>query len=156
MKALTIHQPWAALIAIGAKRYETRSWTCKYCGPIAIHAGRNRDGVGWMTDGASEGSRAAVTTLQAAGISIPDLAFGSIIAIGDLVGQYRTEDIRRHSESPDVELLFGNYGDNRFGWEIVNVIRLPEPIAAQGAQGLWEWQPPRHLDINALVKGKGS
>ena len=26
MKALTLHQPWASLIAIGAKATETRSW----------------------------------------------------------------------------------------------------------------------------------
>ena len=38
MKALTIWQPWASLIACGAKRYETRSWATKYRGPIAIHA----------------------------------------------------------------------------------------------------------------------
>jgi hypothetical protein len=26
MKAITLWQPWASLIAIGAKKYETRSW----------------------------------------------------------------------------------------------------------------------------------
>ena len=38
MKALTIWQPWASLIARGVKQYETRSWATKYRGPIAIHA----------------------------------------------------------------------------------------------------------------------
>lgn len=38
MKALTLHQPWASLIAIGAKRIETRSWATSYRGPLAIHA----------------------------------------------------------------------------------------------------------------------
>lgn len=38
MKALTIWQPWASLLAYGAKKYETRSWSTKYRGPIAIHA----------------------------------------------------------------------------------------------------------------------
>ena len=38
MKALTIWQPWASLIAGGAKQYETRSWATQYRGPIAIHA----------------------------------------------------------------------------------------------------------------------
>ena len=42
MKALTIYQPYAALIAAGGKRYETRSWKTSYRGPIAIHAGKNR------------------------------------------------------------------------------------------------------------------
>jgi activating signal cointegrator 1 len=38
MKAISIWQPWASLIAIGAKKYETRSWETSYRGPIAIHA----------------------------------------------------------------------------------------------------------------------
>ena len=42
MKALTLHQPWASLIACGAKRIETRSWPPpkSLIGKrIAIHAG---------------------------------------------------------------------------------------------------------------------
>ncbi|WP_342351939.1 ASCH domain-containing protein [Lysinibacillus boronitolerans] len=30
MKAITIKQPWATLIALGEKRFETRSWQTKY------------------------------------------------------------------------------------------------------------------------------
>lgn len=45
MKAITIWQPWASLIALGAKqiyvkRFETRSWATSYRGPIAIHAAK--------------------------------------------------------------------------------------------------------------------
>lgn len=39
MKALTLHQPYATLLAIGRKRIETRGWATTYRGPIAIHAG---------------------------------------------------------------------------------------------------------------------
>lgn len=39
---LTLHQPWATLIALGAKTVETRGWPTKYRGPIAIHAGLAR------------------------------------------------------------------------------------------------------------------
>lgn len=38
MKAITLWQPWASLIAVGAKKYETRSWATKYRGLLAIHA----------------------------------------------------------------------------------------------------------------------
>ena len=40
MKAITLWQPWASLIACGAKKYETRSWATRYRGPIAIHAAK--------------------------------------------------------------------------------------------------------------------
>ena len=42
MKALTLHQPWATLVAVGEKRIETRSWSTDYRGPLAIHAGKAR------------------------------------------------------------------------------------------------------------------
>jgi hypothetical protein len=35
MKTLTLHQPWATLVALGAKQIETRSWAASYRGPLA-------------------------------------------------------------------------------------------------------------------------
>ena len=40
MKALTIRQPHATLIALGVKHIETRSSPTTYRGPLAIHAGK--------------------------------------------------------------------------------------------------------------------
>jgi len=42
MKAITIQQPWAELIACGVKTVENRSWPTKHRGRIAIHAGMSR------------------------------------------------------------------------------------------------------------------
>src|SRR5579885_3051649 len=39
VKALTLHEPWATLIARGLKEVETRDWYTSYRGPLAIHAG---------------------------------------------------------------------------------------------------------------------
>lgn len=38
MKAITLWQPWASLVAVGLKRAETRGWSTRYRGPLAIHA----------------------------------------------------------------------------------------------------------------------
>ena len=38
MKALSLRQPWASLIANGRKTIETRTWRTHYRGPLAIHA----------------------------------------------------------------------------------------------------------------------
>ena len=43
MKALTLWQPWASLIAWGEKRYETRSYGISHRGTLAIHAGLMSD-----------------------------------------------------------------------------------------------------------------
>lgn len=40
MKAITLHQPWATLVSLGVKTIETRSWTTRYRGPLAIHAAK--------------------------------------------------------------------------------------------------------------------
>ncbi len=40
MKALSLTQPWASLVAIGAKNIETRSWSTGYRGWLAIHASK--------------------------------------------------------------------------------------------------------------------
>lgn len=58
------------------------------------------------------------------------------------------EDVRRlspvllHEQLPaEPELPFGNYLPGRFVWELSMVYRLPHPIPATGALGLWEWHP---------------
>ena len=43
MKALSIMQPWAWLIATGHKDIENRSWRTDYRGPVLIHAGKRMD-----------------------------------------------------------------------------------------------------------------
>ncbi len=56
MKALTIRQPWASLIAAGVKTIETRSWSTRYRGLLLIHAGKHEprrhveEVEGWVYD----------------------------------------------------------------------------------------------------------
>src|SRR5689334_8102777 len=40
MKVISLLQPWASLVVIGAKQIETRSWNTKYRGPLLIHASK--------------------------------------------------------------------------------------------------------------------
>src|ERR1700744_118543 len=40
MKALTLTQPWASLVALQEKRIETRSWLTAYRGELVIHAAK--------------------------------------------------------------------------------------------------------------------
>lgn len=46
MKALTLYQPWASLVAQGVKTIETRSWSTHYRGRLLIHAGTHPMGAG--------------------------------------------------------------------------------------------------------------
>ena len=38
MKAISLKQPFAALVAAGVKKYETRKWKTEYRGPLLIQA----------------------------------------------------------------------------------------------------------------------
>lgn len=40
MKALSIRQPWAWLVAMGLKDIENRTWATKYRGRVLVHAGQ--------------------------------------------------------------------------------------------------------------------
>ena len=42
MKALSVKQPWAWMIALGKKMIETRTWYTKYRGPILIVSSKGR------------------------------------------------------------------------------------------------------------------
>lgn len=42
MKCISLWQPWATLMAIGAKKIETRVWPTNHRGPLAIHAAKKR------------------------------------------------------------------------------------------------------------------
>ena len=46
MKALSVRQPWASLIASGKKTIEVRSWRTHYRGPLLICAAKKPRGLG--------------------------------------------------------------------------------------------------------------
>ncbi len=51
MKAITLHQPWASLVAQGIKTIETKSWSTHYRGRLAIHASKRIPDVEILEDG---------------------------------------------------------------------------------------------------------
>ena len=142
MKALSLTQPWATLVAIGAKRIETRSWPTPYRGPLAIHAAKNfpRDCK----------ELCLVPPFRAAlvrgGIHrISDLPLGSIIATCTLFDCQKTDFLA--SQIGIEEADFGNYAFGRFGFLLRDVAPLEIPITVKGALGLWEWARVREYPV---------
>lgn len=150
MKAITIIQPWATLIALGVKTLETRSWPTKYRGEIAIHAGQKVDKDACLVPQIRE-------ALLKHGINDwRELPTGAILAKATLTDVWSIErpagpdgSVCRTSKDtgrfnmwggymPD-EYYFGDYSDGRFTWQLDDVSRLPSPIEAKGKLGLWNW-----------------
>lgn len=131
--AVSVYQPWASLLALGAKQYETRAWLTAYRGPLAIHA---------SLPFTIDQGRLLVTppfreVLSRAGFQIPgQLPRGCILAVGRLVAVVRTEHIVA-SISKD-ERAFGDYTPGRYAWHIDDVRLLARPLRTRGRPGLWD------------------
>lgn len=133
IKVISLHQPWASLMARGAKRFETRSWGTKFRGLVVIHATKQlyvdlRDS-------------AFMRAMHEAGIDdVNKLPLGCALAVGTLVNCYKAESVYPHiGES---ERLFGNYAAGRVAWEFADVRLFEKPVPVRGQQYLWDWSGP--------------
>lgn len=124
MKAITISQPFASLIANGDKFVENRTWPTTYRGPLAIHAGKGtqylcREELALYPTGCI----IAIVELVAC-IARNDL---EILKPNDTIESRRVVDIRNH-----------RYTEGPWCW----ILEDAKPIlhvAINGKQGLWEW-----------------
>lgn len=134
IKALSLWQPWASLIAIGAKEFETRSWRHNYRGLVAIHASKRwtRDEI-YMTE-----HFARTYPVATQGKLLKPLPLGVVLCVAKLMDIVPTEAIRHHLAQP--ERAFGDYTSGRYAWELQVVKVFDEPIPWKGAQGLWDWE----------------
>lgn len=155
MKGLTLTQPWAQLVALGEKRFETRGWPTKYRGPLAIHAAKGLADPVRNEDGLREWCMADpfATALGRHGISVAEqLPRGALVAICDLVdvlaipGELKAAVEERGRglgidgfEGPaEFERAFGDYSSGRYAFALANVRALTPPIRFRGSQGLFD------------------
>ena len=140
MKAISLWQPWASLMAAGLKTIETRSWPANYAGPLAIHAAKRQltgEEKDLLDDWIEKG------LLNSGDWTFLRLPFGEIIAVVDLV---RCERTTAMSIAPDSQnAAFGNFAPGRWAWFTRNARRLPQPIPYRGMQGLF-WIPDSVMD----------
>lgn len=140
MKALSLTQPWATLVRLGQKRFETRSWWTSYQGELAIHATQKLD-------------RSFLTRrdVQDALGHFTVQPLGAIVALVHLEMVFPAGDVRREIEAAieaapsraarvalEYELAFGDYSDGRWAYKLVGLQPLAEPVRCKGALSLWE------------------
>lgn len=137
LRGLSLTQPWAHLVAIGAKRLETRSWSTRYRGLVAIHAAS-----GFPRECQALCRRPPFSHYIA---DVGSLARGAIVGIGYLAAVYESE-VARGCISED-ELAFGDFSDGRYAWKLTSVQWCRTPVACKGALGLW--RVPAHIEARA-------
>lgn len=137
MKLISLWEPWATLMAIGAKRIETRSWSTPYRGWLAIHASKGGLSKRNLADCLNE----SVFRLALAG---EPLSLGCIVAVVRLVDCCPMEDrgclpgVFRDYPALDTpqEREFGDFSEGRWAWVTEDLFRLPTPIPFRAKQGL--------------------
>lgn len=139
-KAVTIIQPWATLIAVAAKKIETRSWKTNYRGEIYIHAGKKID-----RDFCYEDIPKRVLNMH--GYNTNNLPTGVIIAKAKLVDCAKVVESKEGGavlEGDKIytvgsyEFYFGDYTLGRYGW-ILEDIEVIDPIPAKGQLSIWNF-----------------
>lgn len=167
MKAITIWQPWATLLPLGVKLYETRSWATSYRGPIAIHAAAlklpqvlkkcfpDEDGKRMFLDTIAKELKGVYASREIVDF-LNSFPTGSVVATARLVGCHRISAlhftrptlpggkrfIRRECGETFIpsgmELALGDWTPGRYAWEFADMKPIA-PIPVKGKQGLWEW-----------------
>ncbi len=136
MKALSLLQPSASLVALNLKHYETRSWYTPYRGELAIHASaskkrEDRERDEWLHN-----------VCRVRGHSFPAfnaLPRGAILCIVHLSDCVATDSGPNLSE---LEQFLGNFRTGRFAWKLDLLELFEKPIPAKGMLGLWNWERP--------------
>lgn len=133
MRALTVCQPYAELIACGKKRVENRTWEMKYRGPMLIHAGKSRK----FLHGDNYG------------IPLAKMDFGFVVAVADVIEcmhisrieaeRKKTHEMRKRDDFPShLEFLLRHeHVEGPYCIVLANIRRPPEPIPFKGAQGIF-------------------
>lgn len=148
MKAISLLQPWASLVVMGAKKIETRSWNTKYRGELLIHAslGKDKDGYAlWHSkycwDRFTDNKH------------FVELPFGAIIGKVSLLATVKSEDILFISEATvplkngkkfskkdwKIEIAFGDYSAGRYAWLLSDPVHFKTPIPCKGSLSIWDY-----------------
>ncbi len=152
MKALTIWQPWASLIMIGAKPVEFRSWdysaTRMYRDlvgkRIVIHAGgrsikpaeiddllarcKSDDRPSLIVEKALPLLERIRAAWKCQGVVELSAGLGTVV-----IGKPKRVDAL--FKKPDSDRLY----QHMYGWPLSDIQQWPEPMKIGGSQGFWDW-----------------
>jgi hypothetical protein len=157
MRALTIHPPYSHLLVTpqaelpnGAYRklVENRTWNTKIRGELAIHAGMSMQ---WMKHGdwpcsLPQGSKAKPE-------DYPEITFGAIVGVADLISVYSIDDIRKGTIPTSMLWLQSHkHAEGPYCFVLAFIKRLSEPVKCPGKQGFWTVSKDIEQDVRGQVK----
>lgn len=152
IKAISLWEPWASLIRIGAKTIETRSWATAYRGRLLVCAAQSglpkADLLYLLSLWSFQGALAPLVDKPLnvnpdyhtwSGVGIEHLNFGKAVAVVDVVDCKPTGEMTLAEITTDEP--FGDFSLGRFGWKL-KLINAVEPFPVKGHQGFFEVELP--------------
>jgi len=143
MRALTVWQPFATLLAERHKKIETRSWSTNVRGAVAIHSAIKP--FKEVKKLINPKSITAISNLLYPFL-LDRLPTGYVLAAGNLVDCKRIDEAFLETLSP-TERILGDYTIGRYAWILEDVKHFKTPILAKGSQGFWNWEVPDGIEI---------
>lgn len=140
MRVLTVRQPYAALILLGLKEFETRSRRTNVRGRIAIHAAKE---LPVKVGGACLVGPYPVWR-KASGAFVYTPSGPVRLLAGHILGTVELDDIAPTVGSATFtqdELSLGDFAPGRWAWHLTNA-RLVRPVEANGKLGWWSIDEP--------------
>ena len=131
-KAISLHQPWAELIAMGFKHYETRSWSTNYRGKLVICSAKKNT----KQQQLNYESLASILGIDLTLHPWDSLPLGMAIALVNLTDCIKMTDEFIEAQS-EHEQLCGHWEPGRFAWKLDDISPISPPISIKGQQGLW-------------------
>ena len=149
LRAISLWQPWASLMAVGAKHIETRHWPTEYRGLVAIHAAKKWNNE--LEDLCFDEPFAKWLFPDEILPKPNNLPRGCIVAVAHLSGCVSTNERNLIPEPRTAERAFGNYDPNRFMWLFPRIWKLSSPVFVRGQQGFWTLSETETDVIEALM-----
>lgn len=138
LKALTLTQPWASLVALREKTIETRSWPTSYRGELVIHSAKGFPG------DAKELCQKPHFSEALHGLTAKELPLSRGLCVVRVLAciptneMYKVRAVLGHQPTLN-EMRFGNYGPGRFAWVLQYVRPIEDGEPVRGFQRLWTW-----------------
>lgn len=157
MKALTLTQPWASLMALQQKRIETRSWPVRYRGEMVIHSAKGFPK--WAKETCDEepfrtalGGRRASDLPLSQGLCVVKVL--GCFSTNNLPSAFAKIEFMTGWKPDEKEIAFGDYSENRFLWltEYIRPLHINGWGPVKGSLGLWEWDKQQAAE-DALMSG---
>ena len=150
MKAISLWQPWASLMACGQKHFETRSWPTRWRGELAICASKK---VVKELGDLEATFRFLVRHKYCPPISL--MPTGCVVAVVNVVDCVSTNDfagsyINSH-RLVEGEYVCGDYSPDRFAWITRGVRKLAKPVPVVGRQQMFNLPPEVEAQVRAQL-----